>query len=277
MLDAEVAEVTSIAAASLAVLLGVAHFRIRRACARSEQLQRVATERAESLARSNEELERFAYVASHDLRSPLRGVKHLAKWITEDKESVLSEESLKYIGKMNQRIARMDRMLNDLLKFARAGEHAMTTFQINSAICEAVDLQRTTNYRILTDIEPAEVFSSRTALEQVIRNLIGNAIKHHDQEVGTIEVVGRSVEGGYRIQITDDGPGIAEEFHERIFDLFTTLKPRDEIEGSGMGLAYVQQLVTRYGNSLCIDSSVGKGTCMEFVWRDLSNSSDPSS
>ncbi len=111
-------------------------------------------------------------------------------------------------------------------------------------------------------------------LQQVLYNLINNAIKHHDREEGEIEVDVARTEDGVRFSVRDDGPGIPAEFHERIFEMFHTLKPRDQVEGSGMGLAVVKKTVERFGGVITVASEGGRGTEFSFTWPIERQSSD---
>jgi signal transduction histidine kinase len=103
-------------------------------------------------------------------------------------------------------------------------------------------------------------------LQQIFINLVGNAVKHHHRKEGRIEI---SVEPGgtiHAFSVTDDGPGIAPQFHERIFNMFQTLKPRDQVEGSGMGLAMVRKYVEVFGGTVWLESAEGKGSTFRFTW-----------
>ena len=112
-----------------------------------------------------------------------------------------------------------------------------------------------------------ELVGRRVPLEQVFRNLLANAIKHHDRAEGRLRVSASTPRPGWvEFVVTDDGPGIAPEFHERVFQLFQTLKPRDRVEGSGMGLALVRRLVDRQGGEVWIGAAEGRGSAIHFTW-----------
>jgi signal transduction histidine kinase len=119
----------------------------------------------------------------------------------------------------------------------------------------------------LTVQEPMPVlYTQRVPLEAVLRNLIGNAIKHHKRPSGHVWVSARQGEGEVEFDVCDDGPGIAPEYHERIFELFQTLQPRDQLEASGMGLAIVKKTVESAGGRVSVRSAEGEGTCFTFTW-----------
>lgn len=225
-------------------------------------------ERTRDLERSNKELAAFAYVASHDLRSPLRGISQLAEWIIEDMPGDVPEEIHGHIALMRSRVARMERLLDDLLAYSRIGRIEGDLAEADVAlICrEAFDMFAPPEGFTL-DLAPdlPKFRTLATPLTQVLHNLIGNAIKHHDRTDGKIAVSAKKVRGGWAISIADDGPGIAREYHERIFGLFQTLKPRDAVEGSGMGLALVRKVVEVYGGGVAVRSE-GRGSEFTFTW-----------
>ncbi len=221
------------------------------------------------LARSNKELETFAYVASHDLKSPLRGIAQLSSWIEED----IAEKNFDEIGQhtelLRNRIRRMEKLLDDLLIFYRAGkaDGVENTLDVNEMVREIFDIQNNKpglTLELKNILPKINTFS--TPFEQVIRNLLSNAIKHHDREEGVIQFSSRLLdEHFYEFTLCDDGPGIPEKFHERVFGMFQTLRPRDEMEGSGMGLALIKKIVESYGGNIQLKSS-GRGACFIFTW-----------
>ncbi len=195
----------------------------------------------EGLRASNEELERFAYVASHDLKTPLRAIDNLSQWIEEDLSEQLDGETGEHMRLLRGRVRRMDRLLDDLLDYSRVGrKECEGTYSVASA-SEIVDevlllLAPPAGFRIVSGTALSQTRVNRIPLQQVLFNLIGNATKHHDRAEGTVTVdvtVGAQM---YEFRVADDGPGIDAAHHRRIFDMFQTLQPRDAVEGSGEGL-----------------------------------------
>ena len=224
---------------------------------------------AQELERSNQELDEFAYIASHDLKTPLRGIDNLSKWIADDAKDVLSEASREHLRKLRQRIARLDRLLDDLLQYSRAGQQMgdVMPIQTGPLVRSVVELLTPPTgfvVRVADKMPPLTTY--KTPLEVVFRNLINNAIKHHDRAEGHIEVSASTQGRLVEFTIRDDGPGIPAEYHERIFRMFQTLKPRDEVEGSGIGLAVVKKLVERQGGRVAVESHSGRGTVFRFTW-----------
>jgi signal transduction histidine kinase len=221
------------------------------------------------LALTNKELETFAYVASHDLKSPLRGIAQLSTWIEEDLEEKEFNEVDKHTKMLRNRIHRMEKLLDDMLVFYRAGktDGAFSTIDLKHMATELFEIQNTKPGLRLELGDNLPVFNSlSTPFEQILRNLFSNALKHHDLDHGVIRVDAESVaDDFYAVSVTDDGPGIPLKFQERVFGMFQTLKPRDELEGSGMGLALIKKIVETYGGTISVYSE-GRGCRFTFTW-----------
>jgi PAS domain S-box-containing protein len=223
----------------------------------------------QELTRLNKELDDFVIVASHDLRSPLRAITTLAQWIIDDDRSVGAKtaERLKLI---QSRAQRMMQLLDDVMSYARAGKSSEPTGPLMSAAAltaeVAATLQIPVGFRILTDAALDGIRVRRVPLQQVLHNLLGNAIKHHDLGQGSVRIWVADRADRHRFFVADDGPGIPPEFREVVFQMFATLKPRDTVEGSGMGLAMVRRIVTRLGGECGVEESTGRGACLWFDW-----------
>ena len=223
---------------------------------------------AEELRRSNIELEKFAYVAAHDLRSPLRAVHELSLWVLEDEENVLSNESREYLLMSQQRIDRLNRLLNDLLDYARAGQDQPIPEPVNFARLVAeqaryIDTEDRFDISFTGTDQLIDVQLS--PLQQILGNLISNAIKHHDRTQGEIHVSADVVEDRLILMVRDDGPGIELQHQNKIFELFQTLRPRDEVEGSGLGLAIVSKLASHQKGKITLISDPVKGRGSTFI------------
>ncbi len=230
----------------------------------AEQLERYAIE----VARSNRELDQFAYSASHDLKAPLRAVHNLAKWIAEDAGHLLPESAQRDLQLMEQRILRMERLLDDLLAYSRIGRVQCSVERVDcqELVRDAVQMVAPPEgFTIVIGTLPI-LSTARTPLEQVFRNLISNAIKHHDRADGRVEVAASDLGDRVEFVVRDDGPGIPAEFHTQAFQMFKTLKPRDEVEGSGMGLALVKKIVENQGGVVTLTSTPGQGAAFHFTW-----------
>ncbi len=221
------------------------------------------------LAQINEELDGFVYTASHDLRSPLDGVSTVAQWILSDDQS-LSSETRERLMLIKRRVERMRRLLNDIRDYSRKGRIAEPAGTPMNAAALAADIAATSHlplgFSIQCDSSLDGIQVCRVPLEQVLHNLIDNAIKHHDRGTGNISVAVESTGPWLRFSVIDDGPGIPEEYREVIFEMFKTLKPRDEREGSGMGLALVRRIVGKMGGSCGVEPVGDRGSNFWFDW-----------
>lgn len=208
--------------------------------------------------------------ASHDLRAPLRDIANLAAWIAEDVGDSLPPTSARHLAMLRDRVARMERLLDDLLAYYGAGRAAFApeAFPAGAVIDEAVrDVAPPSGFTLRTEGEALTLRTLRAPLSQVLRNLVDNAVKHHGGPTGRVAVrVCEERAGWVRFEVTDDGPGVAPEFHARIFELFQTLRPRDEVEGSGMGLAIVKRVVESHGGVVWVRSALGQGATFAFTW-----------
>ncbi len=234
------------------------------------------------LEHMNNELDAFVHTASHDLRAPLNGVSKVAQWILSD-DTTLNPESRERLQIIAGRIQRMKRLLDDIRDYARAGRSTEVAGESLSAAALVADVAATSNvpmgFRIQPDSSLDAVQVSRVPLEQVFHNLISNAIKHHDRQIGIVTVAVHARNSWLRFSVIDDGPGIPVEYREVVFEMFRTLKPRDEVEGSGMGLALVRKIVEGMGGNCGVETAPGRGAHFWFDWpksgQPVRRSNDP--
>ena len=228
--------------------------------------------RNEKLIEINAELDRFAYIASHDLRAPLRGIRHLAEWILDEIGPDASEDSKRYHGLLAGRLDRLDALLDSLLQFNRIGRtrYGVDDVDPERTVREIADLLGVEDrFAITFEGESVPLRTHRPPFELVLRNLVANAVKHHDRESGRVVVrCDRYGPSRVLISVSDDGPGVPPDLQDRIFRMFTTLRPRDTVEGSGMGLAIIRKTVRLYGSRIELVSPVvdGRGAQFRFSW-----------
>lgn len=236
----------------------------------NRELEQRVAERTVDLERSNNDLEKFAYHASHDLKAPLRAVNSLSRFIEEDIGTDVSAEITENMRLMRDSVSRMEKMLDDLLEYSRIG-------QASDKPAEVVSLQRLVDdavilisppqqFSITTDASAADVDVPRMPLQQILLNLISNAIEHHDKPTGHIRIVARKDEHTLTVEVSDDGPGIPEKFHNDIFELFRTLNPRSDRRESGMGLAIALRAAQRMNGAITLESEPGEGAKFYISW-----------
>jgi len=235
-----------------------------------EDRETMARQAAE-LARSNAELEQFAYVASHDLRAPLRNIDNLAEWIEEDLGPTASGKIAGYLEQLRGRVRRMEALTEDLLAYSRVGREEGEPVPVDTGALVgdlAELLAPPPGFRIVAAAGMPTIRTPRAPIEQVFRNLISNAIKHHDRTDGLVEVRAARRGAFWEFTVADDGPGVPAEFRRKAFMMFQKLKSRDEVEGNGMGLALIKRIIESRGGRIRLEPGAERGATFVFTWPD---------
>lgn len=250
----------------------LAHKATRRLNERRTELELAKAElikQNEELIEANKELDRFAFVASHDLKAPLRGIAQLSEWIEDETQGTLSEDAERYLKLLKSRILRLERLLNALLQYSRVDKKGQPFEAIDfpDFVSELFSLNaHPQGFELRLEENVQEVTTDKEALGRVLGNVMNNAVKHHHRDSGVITVTSRWLNGALEIHIADDGPGIPLKYQDRVFELFHTLKPRDEVEGSGLGLAIVKKIIEKMGGSYRLETNLSGGLTFVIVW-----------
>ncbi|ATB31245.1 PAS domain-containing sensor histidine kinase [Melittangium boletus] len=223
-----------------------------------------------ALERSNQELDQFAYVASHDLKAPLRGIANLSQWIEDDLQGVMTEETREQMRLLRGRVQRMESLINGILDYSRAGRMRgrPERVDVGRLVAECVELlapPESTHVELAPNL-PMLQYAERVPLQQVFLNLLGNAFKHAAGADARVHVEVRPAEDFWEFSVRDNGPGIAPEYHERIWGIFQTLQARDQVEGTGIGLSVVKKSVEARGGRAWLESAPGQGATFRFTW-----------
>ncbi|HPD29158.1 MAG TPA: PAS domain S-box protein [Phycisphaerae bacterium] len=232
------------------------------------ELEQRVRDRTAQLAAANAALNEFAYVVSHDLKAPLRAVSQLAQWVSEDYASVLDEEGKNRLKLINGRIARMYNLIDGILQYSRIGrvEEDRRPIDLDLLVREVIEaLSPPAHVHVTVEGRLPVVVADRTQMTQVFQNLIGNAIKFINKPAGLVTVACEDAGDRWRFSVTDNGPGIDPKYHEKIFGIFQTLTPRDQQEGTGIGLTLVRRIVELYSGKVELESEVGKGSTFTFT------------
>ena len=236
-----------------------------------KQAEEALKQTAEELARSNAELEDFTYVVSHDLKEPLRGIEAFSGFLAEDYADKLDEQGKKHIGVLRGNAVRMSALIEDLLQLSRVGrvQQECATVAVESLLGDVQrDLQfaleeKKVDLRIQPDLPT--ITCDEVRIKQVFTNLISNAIKFNDKPQPVVEIACREDDGSYTFSVRDNGMGIDEQYHEKIFGIFQRLGPREEYEGTGAGLTICKKVVEAHGGRIWVESKVGKGSTFSFT------------
>lgn len=225
---------------------------------------------ARALEDSNRELDQFAYVASHDLKAPLRGIANLAQWIEDDLADRFTDESHEHMRLLHGRVHRMEALIDGILQYSRAGRthQAPERVDTRALLDDVVDLLAPPpGVEIVVQPGMPVLSTERLPLQQVFLNLVSNAVKYGGAG-GRVEVSASQGEeaGVCHFTVRDSGPGIAPEYHERIFAIFQTLEARDKVEGTGIGLSIVRKMVESRGGRVWVESAPGQGAAFHVLW-----------
>ncbi len=234
------------------------------------QAERNLSRKVNELARSNAELEQFAYVASHDLQEPLRMVANYTQLFAEQYRGKLDEQAEKYIHYAVDGATRMQAMIQDLLAFSRVGraESGFQEIDLNAAVKLALEnLQpaiKESGAVVKCDSLPM-LKAHRIQMVQLFQNLIGNAIKFRGNQPPLIQIGAEQKNGEWIVSAKDNGIGIAVEYSEIIFAIFQRLHTRSEYPGNGIGLAICKKIIERHGGRIWVESKEGQGSTFKFT------------
>jgi signal transduction histidine kinase len=234
------------------------------------QAEKDLAHKVDELARSNADLEQFAYVASHDLQEPLRMVTAYTQLLGERYRGKLDENADKFIGYASEGAQRMQVLIQDLLAFSRVGRSGAISGSVNcNSIVEGVLLTLAAaiqeNGAAVTHGDLPSVWADRTQVAQIFQNLIGNALKFHGKEPPEVSVEAEKDGDRWRFSIRDNGIGIAPEYAETIFVVFQRLHARSEYGGNGIGLAICKKIVEHNGGKIWVESQAGSGSTFKFT------------
>lgn len=235
------------------------------------ELNTQADEKTRLLEKTNQELEDFVYTVSHDLKAPLRAITGFAQFLKEDYETKLDEGARDYLRRIVEGADRMEQLINDLLELSRIGRHRNPFTEIDAAelVKRAVGFVHPPENVQITINEPMPtIYCDEVRIEQVLANLITNAIKYNDKKVKKIEIscVSDPDEEFDEFTVADNGIGIDANHKEKIFKIFQRLHNRDEFGGgTGVGLNIVKKIVEQHGGSIRVESTPGEGSRFHFT------------
>ncbi len=220
----------------------------------------------EELEKSNENLQEYAHIVSHDLKSPLRSISALATWLYDDYNDVLDDSGKENLGLMQEKVASMDRLIHGILEYSTADNSALisTSVNLNEVISEIKDSIYIPEHVDLSIPTPLPIIDAdRTKLHQLFQNIISNAVVHIEKENGLVEVLCQEKKAFYQFLVKDNGVGIPKKYHKKIFDIFQSIG--DNERSTGIGLSIVKKIVDRYQGEVWVESELGEGTQFYFT------------
>jgi light-regulated signal transduction histidine kinase (bacteriophytochrome) len=235
-------------------------------------MPRIAAVPKATLSVESQDIDEFIYLMNHDVRASVRALMELPHWIVDDLQDAGIEAPvtvMQSIELMNRHTARLDQMLVDLLAYSRIGKNQCAVhLDINAVLDKVVaDSNFPVGMNLTRNIAHSHVLAEESEVTMLLTALIGNAVKHHHEDTGNIWVSTQTEGEMIRLTVCDDGPGIPEELYVRAMAAMTTLRPRDEVEGTGIGLANVCKIATRYGGHVILSSAESdqSGLQVDFV------------
>jgi|GEM_PF-2108684 len=222
----------------------------------------------------NKELEKFAYVASHDLKAPLRGIGSITDWLISDHSGCMNEEGRELLHLMKNNVQRMNDLIEGLLHYSKIGKINPTLEQID---VEQLLKEIKSDFKLLklgSLVIPEEmpiIYNDKTTIQQVFKNLINNAIKYNDRpaEEKLVEVGCKDANTHWEFYVKDNGIGIAKKYHERIFKIFQTLAEKKDKKGTGIGLAIVHKIIENNNGRIWVESEPGISTTFYFTLKKI--------
>ncbi|MEO5331217.1 MAG: response regulator [Magnetococcus sp. YQC-5] len=234
-----------------------------------KQLEADQARTLRELEEANRELDDFAFIIAHDLKTPLRGIGSLTNWLLADFADQLAEEGRDLVGLLAVRADRINLLIEALLQYTRVSRinEELTDVDLNKVVAGVIkELVIPEEMDILIDSRlPVIRFQENRAI-QIFHGLIDNAVRHMGKPSGVVHI-GLEPEDGlfWRFWVSDTGPGIDEKYFDKIFGIFQTLQPRDDVETAGMGLALIKKIVEKYGGRIWVESQLGQGSCFYFT------------
>ena len=261
--------------AALFALFALSARRGGRALACADRAVDELEDRMVALAESNAQLESFAHVVSHDLKSPVRGIGNLVEFLAEDLGPYLdcpdaSPEVVRNLARLDEQHRRLTHLIDSLLTYCALGHEpvACETLDVRDSLDALADELGLDDGRLVVRGELPVFRTQAVRFEQVMRSLLENAVRHFEGDPGglRVAVTVERAPGGWRVAVGDNGPGIPARFHETVFEVFRRLRPKDEVEGSGVGLSIVRRSLETIGGSVSLRSAPGEGATFELFW-----------
>ncbi|UOP43647.1 sensor histidine kinase, partial [Flavobacterium psychrophilum] len=239
----------------------VKFFAIEENITKKKELEEKQDFLVKSLAKSNKELEDYASIVSHDLKSPLRSIHSLISWIKEDNDNQLNDQTLQYLSLIEGKVEKMDYLIEGILTYAKIDKINLASEKVNTheIIENIINIIHIPNHINVSIIGKLPIINAdKFRIQQLFQNIISNAVNYIDKPIGTVNVSCIEKDGKYIFSIQDNGPGIAKENQEKIFKIFQSLQKSDK--STGLGLSIVKKIIETYNGKIWLESQINHGT-----------------
>ncbi len=233
-----------------------------------EELNAILESNVRKLDRSNKELQEFAYIAAHDLKTPLRGIGTLTQWLSTDYSDKLDAQGKEQISLLATKAKQMNALIDSILRYSVLGreESPEQEVDLNTVLLEVIAaVDPPEHIRITFENIPHSATCKKIHIMQIFQNLLCNAVKYMAGSGGHIRIDCLEQDGFWRFSVADEGPGIDPKYFDKIFQIFQTLAPCDKVESTGIGLSIVKKIVELNGGKVWVESEVGKGSTFFFT------------
>ncbi len=224
--------------------------------------------RTAELQSANNELKDFAYVVSHDLKAPLRGISQLSQWFLQDYKDELDKDGQELAELLIKRVDRLNKLINGILEYSRVGRivNKEERIELKELLEDIIDILNPPKHFSFSLPEYLPVIiADRIRIEQVFQNLVSNSIKYCDKQNAQVEILFEDLDEVYQFAVKDNGVGIDKKYHEKIFGIFQTLEQKEDNDNTGIGLSIVKKIIELYGGSVWIESSIDEYTIFYFT------------
>lgn len=232
-----------------------------------KEAQKRQAELLGQVEKTNQELRDFAYIVSHDLKAPLRGINTLATWISDDYAQNFDKEGKEQMALLVKRVGRMHNLIEGVLQYSRIGriDEEQVQVNLNELVPEVIDMVSPPEHiEITLENELPVITCGKTRIMQVFQNLLSNTIKYMDKPEGRVKIGCVEEDDHWVFSVSDNGPGIEKKYFDKIFQIFQTLSPKDEYESSGVGLTVTKKIVELHGGRIWVESEPGHGSTFFF-------------
>lgn len=251
------------------IIFGAVRLNSRRLLAAQRRLEKLVAERTQDLKEANEQLKDFAYIVSHDLKAPLRGIHQVSSWIKHDYYDKIDDEGKEQFDLLGSRVKRMENLIDGILKYSRASSKNQKIEDIDLAevIPEFIEsIAPPDHIQVTIESELPVVRADKTRVVQLFQNIVSNAIKYNDKPEGHVRIGCSDEDTHWQFYIADNGPGIDDKYKDKVFQIFQTLGVEESRESTGVGLSVVKKIVELYGGRIWLESELTKGTTFFFTF-----------